>query len=67
MLTLEVARAALPDVSVLPLREDDLPVADRIMRLAFGTFLAFAYTMLAGFVAAARTSVPISTREETSS
>ncbi len=39
MLTLEAARAALPDVSVLPLREDDLPVADRIMRLAFGTFL----------------------------
>ena len=39
MLTIEAARAALPDVSVLPLREDDLPVADRIMRLAFGTFL----------------------------
>ena len=39
MLTHEGTRAALADVSVLPLREDDLPVADRIMRLAFGTFL----------------------------
>jgi GNAT superfamily N-acetyltransferase len=28
-----------PDVSVRPLREDDLSEADRIMRLAFGTFL----------------------------
>ena len=28
-----------PDVSVRPLREDDLSKADRIMRLAFGTFL----------------------------
>ena len=27
-----------PDVSVRPLREDDLSEADRIMRLAFGTF-----------------------------
>lgn len=39
MLTHEGARAVLPDVSVRPLQEDDLPVADRIMRLAFGTFL----------------------------
>ena len=39
MLTHEGARAVLTDVSVRPLREDDLPVADRIMRLAFGTFL----------------------------
>jgi GNAT superfamily N-acetyltransferase len=29
----------LTDVSVRPLQEEDLPVADRIMRLAFGTFL----------------------------
>ena len=54
MLTLEAARAALPDVSVLPLREDDLPVADRIMRLAFGTFLGLpdplAFLGDAGFV-----------------
>ncbi len=28
-----------PEVTIRPLREDDLPVADRIMRLAFGTFL----------------------------
>ncbi len=28
-----------PDVSVRPLREGDLSEADRIMRLAFGTFL----------------------------
>jgi GNAT superfamily N-acetyltransferase len=28
-----------PDVSIRPLREDDLSEADRIMRLAFGTFL----------------------------
>lgn len=27
------------DISVRPLREDDLPAADRILRLAFGTFL----------------------------
>src|SRR5215208_4604473 len=27
------------DVSVRPLREDDLPAAERIRRLAFGTFL----------------------------
>jgi GNAT superfamily N-acetyltransferase len=39
MLTHEGARAVLTGVSVRPLREDDLPVADRIMRLAFGTFL----------------------------
>lgn len=39
MLTLEAARAVLTDISVRPLREEDLPVADRIMRLAFGTFL----------------------------
>jgi len=28
-----------PDVAVRPLREGDLAEADRIMRLAFGTFL----------------------------
>ena len=28
-----------PDVSVRPLREGDLSEADRIIRLAFGTFL----------------------------
>ena len=28
-----------PEVTIRPLREEDLPVADRIMRLAFGTFL----------------------------
>lgn len=28
-----------PDVTIRPLREEDLPAADRIMRLAFGTFL----------------------------
>lgn len=28
-----------PDISVRPLREDDLPAADHIMRLAFGTFI----------------------------
>lgn len=28
-----------PDVAIHPLRESDLPVADRIFRLAFGTFL----------------------------
>src|SRR5487761_2542062 len=27
------------DLSVRPLRESDLPAADRIMRLAFGTFI----------------------------
>jgi GNAT superfamily N-acetyltransferase len=31
--------APRPDVTIRPLREDDLPAADRIMRLAFGTFL----------------------------
>jgi GNAT superfamily N-acetyltransferase len=31
--------AAKLDVTVRPLREDDLPAADHIMRLAFGTFL----------------------------
>jgi GNAT superfamily N-acetyltransferase len=39
MLTYEGARAVRTDVHVRPLRKDDLPVADRIMRLAFGTFL----------------------------
>lgn len=39
MLTLEGPRAVLTEVSVRPLQEEDLPVADRIMRLAFGTFL----------------------------
>jgi GNAT superfamily N-acetyltransferase len=29
----------LPEVNIRSLREEDLPVADRIMRLAFGTFL----------------------------
>jgi hypothetical protein len=29
----------LPEVKIRLLREVDLPVADRIMRLAFGTFL----------------------------
>ncbi len=28
-----------PDVAIRPLREGDLPAADRVMRLAFGTFL----------------------------
>jgi GNAT superfamily N-acetyltransferase len=32
-------RAARPDVAVRPLAEIDLPVADEIMRVAFGTFL----------------------------
>ena len=32
-------RVARPDVSVRPLAESDLPVADEIMRVAFGTFL----------------------------
>jgi len=32
-------RAARPDVSVRPLAESDLPAADEIMRVAFGTFL----------------------------
>jgi GNAT superfamily N-acetyltransferase len=31
--------AAKLDITVRPLREDDLPAADHIMRLAFGTFL----------------------------
>jgi GNAT superfamily N-acetyltransferase len=31
--------APTPDVSVRPLRENDLSAADRVMRLAFGTFL----------------------------
>jgi len=31
--------APRPDVTIRLLREDDLPAADRIMRLAFGTFL----------------------------
>ena len=35
------AGAAKLDVSVRPLREDDLAAADHIMRLAFGTFLGF--------------------------
>lgn len=39
MTTHEGARVSSTDVSVRPLREDDLPVADRILRLAFGTFL----------------------------
>ena len=39
MLTHEEARAVLTDVSVRPVQEEDLPVADRILRLAFGTFL----------------------------
>jgi GNAT superfamily N-acetyltransferase len=39
MLMGDAARVALPDVSVRPLREDDLPVADRVFRLAFSTFL----------------------------
>ena len=39
MLTHEGPRTDLTDVSVRPLQEEDLPVADRIMRLAFGTFL----------------------------
>ena len=29
------------DISVRPLQESDLPAADHIMRLAFGTFLGF--------------------------
>ncbi len=33
------ARAAAPDIAVRPLRESDLPTADEIMRVAFGTFL----------------------------
>src|ERR1700730_4279075 len=32
-------RPARPDVSVRPLAESDLPAADEIMRVAFGTFL----------------------------
>jgi hypothetical protein len=28
-----------PPISIRPLREEDLPVADRLFRLAFGTFL----------------------------
>lgn len=32
-------RAAPPDVAVRPMRESDLPAADEIMRVAFGTFL----------------------------
>ena len=32
---------AQPDVLVRPLRESDLPVAGRIFRIAFGTFLGF--------------------------
>ena len=35
----EGERVAPTDITVRPLREDDLPVADRIFRLAFGTFL----------------------------
>lgn len=31
--------ATSPDITVRPLRESDLPAADRIMRLAFGTFI----------------------------
>src|SRR5215469_10473257 len=31
--------AVRPEVTIRPLREDDLAAADRIMRLAFGTFL----------------------------
>ena len=30
---------ARPEITIRPLREEDLPAADRIMRLAFGTFL----------------------------
>ena len=36
---MDAEQVARTDVSVRPLREDDLPVADRILRLAFGTFL----------------------------
>jgi GNAT superfamily N-acetyltransferase len=32
-------KSKLSDVTIRPLREQDLPEADRIMRLAFGTFL----------------------------
>jgi hypothetical protein len=38
MVMSEGSRVTRTDVSVRPLREDDLPVADRILRLAFGTF-----------------------------
>jgi hypothetical protein len=38
---MSTATASSPalDVAVRPLREDDLPEADRVMRLAFGTFI----------------------------
>jgi GNAT superfamily N-acetyltransferase len=35
----QISRKAKLDISVRPLQEGDLPVADRLMRLAFGTFL----------------------------
>ena len=33
------SRAVLADVSIRPLQEGDLDAADRVMRMAFGTFL----------------------------
>lgn len=38
-MTAENERGPRPDVVVRPLRENDLPAADEIMRVAFGTFL----------------------------
>jgi len=35
----QLTAAATTDISIRPLREDDLPEANRIFRLAFGTFL----------------------------
>jgi hypothetical protein len=36
---LQPTAASQLDVIVRPLREDDLPIADHLVRLAFGTFL----------------------------
>ena len=38
----QTASTAKPYIAVRPLREHDLPVADRVMRLAFGTFIGLA-------------------------
>ena len=37
--TASPSKARQSGVTIRPVREQDLPVADRIMRLAFGTFI----------------------------
>lgn len=50
----------LPEISIRPLREEDLPEADRIMRLAFGTFLGLPDPMkFAGDADYVRTRWPV--------